>query len=42
MKLQDKSVPTRIGPTESDIKEKIRRLSHMFGNKVLADTYIIV
>ncbi|XP_009628104.1 protein CHROMATIN REMODELING 24 isoform X1 [Nicotiana tomentosiformis] len=33
VKLQDKSVPTRIGPTESDIKEKIRRLSHMFGNK---------
>ncbi|OIT37119.1 PREDICTED: protein CHROMATIN REMODELING 24 isoform X1 [Nicotiana attenuata] len=33
VKLQDKSVPTRTGPTESDIKEKIRRLSYMFGNK---------
>lgn len=33
VKSQVKSVPTRIGPTESDIKDKIRRLYQIFTNK---------
>ncbi|KAJ8565534.1 hypothetical protein K7X08_008110 [Anisodus acutangulus] len=33
VKSQEKSVPTRIGPTEADIKDKIRRLYQIFANK---------
>lgn len=33
VKSQDKTVPTRIGPTEADIKDKIRRLYQIFANK---------
>ncbi|PHU30316.1 Protein CHROMATIN REMODELING 24 [Capsicum chinense] len=33
LKSQEKSVPTRIGPTEADIKDKIRRLYQIFANK---------
>lgn len=40
MKSQVKSVPTRIGPTESDIKDKIRRLYQIFTNKVYDQAYI--
>ncbi|XP_060217469.1 protein CHROMATIN REMODELING 24 isoform X1 [Lycium barbarum] len=33
VKSQVKSVPTRIGPTEAEIKDKIRRLYQIFANK---------
>ncbi|CAN4080654.1 unnamed protein product [Withania somnifera] len=33
VKSQEKSVPARIGPTEADIKDKIRRLHQIFANK---------
>ncbi|MCD7450162.1 hypothetical protein HAX54_003943 [Datura stramonium] len=33
VKAQEKPVPTRIGPTEAEIKDKIRRLYQIFANK---------